>query len=419
MQHGANRCPPVSLLLFLQSAPPQLTFAAFREDCRACGMPWYCTAAQQLCVALLLRNPLVRQYPQRKANVRAFLKHFITQLELPETAALLAESPDEDIIDTQLMEAYVECSTSFEGDAQTCMCYKTFYSPDSPVAFVPVRLAVGQFANVGLALWPAAFALVQLLREAPLAACGPVILPSSGEMRLLELGAGVGLTPLMLHRLPWYEQRVRRCVLTDYQSELIDNIHFNLRSHGIAVEGSTDRSCNGEGEGVVHAAEILDWTEHGDNSMKVQRWGCNVILAADCVYDVSLIDAFVTTVHQALGAVEDAVAIVVQTHRQAETMQRFFNAVRKAELSVQSYRLVPVTAENSLRLSSQEGNVILRSIVCADDSNSGFAVMRDEVGADGNFMGDCATSCGSGWMGAFFVQLEAVVGVHVLRLQKQ
>ncbi|KAH8609786.1 putative Lysine methyltransferase [Trypanosoma vivax] len=102
------------------------------------------------------------------------------------------------------------------------------YTPGAAPSFVSVRLAAGQFSNVGLALWPAAFVLVQLL-DAELSAPSPELTDGLGEtLRLLELGAGVGLTPLLLHHLRPYNERVSRFVLTDYQQELVENISFNL-----------------------------------------------------------------------------------------------------------------------------------------------------------------------------------------------
>ncbi|RNF27523.1 uncharacterized protein Tco025E_00260 [Trypanosoma conorhini] len=403
--------PPASLLLFLQSASPQLTFDAFKDDCRVCGVPWYSSQAQQLCVALLVKHPLVQKFPPRKANIRAFLKHFITQLELLPTTPRTTEALSEDLVDSQLMEAYVDFSVSTSSDSQTSMCYKILYSPGTPKTFLPVRLAAGQFANVGLALWPAAFVLVELLL-AELSSPASVMLPREGDLRILELGAGVGLTPVMLHQHMCYRERVKGCVLTDYQPELIENILFNLHSYITAREPMHDSFCRTEEEDAPHVAEILDWTEHERNRERLQKWGCNLILAADCIYDVNLIDSLVTTLHQALSSAEDAVAIVVQSHRQKETMKRFFDATWAASICVSSYRLAKTSPSPS------EGFVMLRrSPICLEDSGAGFTVVRADMDADGSFKDCQSESCGSGWVGPFFLQSEAVVGIHVLRLR--
>ncbi|RNF10684.1 hypothetical protein TraAM80_01387 [Trypanosoma rangeli] len=407
--HGPH--PPVSLLLFLQSASPQLTFEAFKGDCRVFGMPWYCSQAQQLCVAMLVKHPLVQKFPPRTANIRAFLKCYITQLELLQATPLATEALNEDLIDSQLMEAYVDFSVTSPSDFQTSMCYKTFYSPCTPKTFLPVRLAAGQFTNVGLALWPASFVLVQLLLT-ELSSSVPVLLPREGDLRILELGAGVGLTPLMLHQCLSYKERVKRCVLTDYQPELVENILFNLHSYIRTREPLHDSLCCSEEEDAPYVAEILDWTEHERNRESLRKWECNIILASDCIYDVDLIDSFVTTLHHALNSAEDAVAIVVQSHRHKETMKRFFDAAQAAAISVSSYRLARKSPPPS------ESILILSSPVCQDDSIAGFAVVPADIDADGSFMGCQAEgSCVSGWVGSFFLHSEAVVGIHVLQLR--
>ncbi|RNC35668.1 hypothetical protein TcCL_Unassigned01441, partial [Trypanosoma cruzi] len=155
---------------------------------------------------------------------------------------------------------------------------------------------------------------------------------------------------------------------------------------------------------------LLDWTEHERNREKLREWGCNVILAADCIYEVDLIDSFVTTLHQALSVSEAAVAIVVQTHRQNKTMKCFFDAVRKAAMCVSSYRLAKSSNQPS------ENLMFLHSSPCQDDAIAGSAVVCDEIDADGSFKGCQAGSCVRGWVGPFFLHSEAAVGIHVLRL---
>nr|CCC95479.1 unnamed protein product [Trypanosoma congolense IL3000] len=425
--------PPTSLLLFLQSAPPQKTFSAFVKDCELCGMPWHCAAAQQLCVALLIRNPLVMKYPPRPSNVCAFLKYFITELEHMHAGACAGPSLSADVEDAlsdegpvheDVMEAYIGCVSNTSQCDQSAFCYRTFYVCGAPRPFVSVRLAVGQFSNVGLALWPSALVLAQLLMQ-ELSGPSPSLLPiAAGRgLRLLELGSGVGLLPALLSQLRAYRDKVNCFVLTEYQQELIDNIVFNMELQGVAVTPASGSEPNGGG-GPAHAVELLDWTEHDQNCLKLRNWGCNVILAADCVYDVTLIPSFVQTLHDALQAASgDGVAVVVQMHRQQETMRDLFLALVETGLSVRSYRLLP-TAPSC----TPAPDVVLtfqRPLsACGEEGNGGmsFVLVSDEMDSTGAFSGlkggSEALGSVSGWLGTFFTSMEAVVGIHVVQLQQ-
>jgi protein-lysine N-methyltransferase EEF2KMT len=229
--------------------------------------------------------------------------------------------------------------------------------------------------------------------------------PHSSQLRILELGAGVGLTPVFLHHMEEYRQHVSTFMATDYQETIIDNIKFNFKENGItAVDDFTaaKRGLEGDGTPPFHRATTLDWMNHLENEGLFMENGVDVVLAADCIYDVDAIPGLVDTIHLALTA-EDVSSyltsfsrptqtktdlscsvvsshgngssnsssfagappipapqkqrccIVVQTHRQNSTMQAFFSAVRKFA-QVRSYTLVrqPI---GSLNL-SQDGSGI-------------------------------------------------------------
>ncbi|ORC87092.1 uncharacterized protein TM35_000242420 [Trypanosoma theileri] len=420
--------PPLSLLLLLQSAPPQETFKAFKDDCEVLGMPWYSSTAQQLCVSLFIRNPILLKYPPRKTNIRAFLKLYLNDLQSPETMTLMIntlnhdDEEEEDTIDSRLMEAYIEYSiNSDSNDIQATKCYKTFYCPFACKPYLPVRLASGQFTNVGLALWPAAFVLTQLLLD-EFTSSQPMILSPTGKIRVLELGAGVGLTPLVLHRYSPCRERLQRCILTDYQPELIENILFNLNSNGIVSDLSSDH----KGKDLVYITDILDWTETEENQHKLQEWDCNLILAADCIYEVELITPLVTTLRNALHSAEDAVAIVVQTHRQNTTMRRFFDAVKDASLQMKSFRLLSnaLDEKNERR---EGGGLTLQPATLDAEGNLITIEVDQEQNPDNNNNnnnnrintrkdnGEGNNGCWNGWLGPFYLSSEAAVGIHVLR----
>ncbi|KAG5500516.1 hypothetical protein JKF63_03610 [Porcisia hertigi] len=310
--------------------------------------------------------------------------------------------------------------------------------------FSILRVSSEQFANVGLALWPAAFVMAQLLAQelrgqthmladvlglpramsstistsapsaphrqhllttpAPVSSdvvpnCSPRISnsgnvgsrnatkPHNGRLRILELGAGAGLTPVYLHHMEEYTQHVGSFLATDYQEVIVDNMRFNMRENGIRLTPDPLPSTPGLDEGralPLHRAAVLDWRNHDENERLFMTSGVDVILMADCIYDADVIPALVDTIHLALtvpgitsstpeeprssafleddggASITDApqkqrCCIVVQTHRQNVTMQRFFSAVR-AFGDVRSYTLVRQMAR-SLRISKDYSGV--------------------------------------------------------------
>ncbi|KAK7194762.1 putative methyltransferase [Novymonas esmeraldas] len=303
--------------------------------------------------------------------------------------------------------------------------------------FSAIRVSTEQFRSVGLSLWPAAFVLVQLLaqelrgethllsdvlglpravsgrrhfhipaapspslqptaprglhRPGPLSpvagrgthgstanASASASHPESGQLRILELGAGVALTPVYLHHMAEYRRHVASFVATDYQDTIVENMRFNMLENGIRPVADLVAARRGlEGDAVqpFHQAALLDWCNHDVNEGIFLEDEVDVVLAADCIYDVDAIPALVDTIHLALttrsaasytggsgagagataAALKQRCCVVVQTHRQASTMQKFFTAVR-AFGQVRSYTLVRQPA-GTLRLSDDNSGV--------------------------------------------------------------
>lgn len=291
-----------------------------------------------------------------------------------------------------------------------------------------VGVSQNTFQNVGLALWPAAFALVQLLsQEFSGESCliESIAIASALQKRIaiVELGAGVGLTPCVMAAQPGFQEKVHSFCATDYQVELIENIKRNFWINGIEEEqeqkeitqsnkdvsfvdgneviktkGTASlqdvlRSAKVENSHVterkekdlnddhqaIHIGEkceeeekrasaptfppvkfslkLLDWNELPICHSLFSSHGCDLILGADCIYDVSVIPAFVSVIHSGLTLTSASsfasvppCAVVVQTHRQARTMKIFFDQVREHHLSVRSYRAQLLPLEEAARL---------------------------------------------------------------------
>ncbi|GET90110.1 hypothetical protein, conserved [Leishmania tarentolae] len=381
--------------------------------------------------------------------------------------------------------------------------------------FSSLRVSKAQFSNVGLSLWPAAFVMVQLLaqelkgqthmlsdvlglpgatsnitnnstytealRAAPnglqshtmrtlllpghMSHCSPHNSNNGGadrigakkayssQLRILELGAGVGLTPVYLHHMKEYQQHVASFLATDYQESIVDNMRYNMTENGIRLASDSlaaNRRLEGAQTPPLHRAALLDWMSHDDNAKIFMDDEVDVILVADCIYDTDVIPALVDTIHMALTARSTAqytsdtlqkhrCCIVVQTHRQDTTMQKFFSSVRTFG-QVRSYTLVRQGA-GSLRISEDHsgndgGCVPLggwdRQAQLLDPDQVVCALMPDVVLDDGS-MGSASLQCRSngangtataaealladGLIGPFFTSMVGLIGVHVITLK--
>ncbi|CAG9577297.1 conserved hypothetical protein [Leishmania major strain Friedlin] len=380
--------------------------------------------------------------------------------------------------------------------------------------FSSIRVSSEQFSNVGLSLWPAAFVMIQLLAQelkgqthmladvlglpratsstanssaspAPLLATpnglhphtmptplslGPMANcslrsgkdgsagssgtePCSSQLRILELGAGVGLTPVYLHHMKEYQQHVASFLATDYQESIVDNMRFNMAENGIRLVSDSlaaKRGLEGGPTPPLHGAALLDWLNHADNEEMFMEAEVDMTLVADCIYDTDVIPALVDTIHLALTARRTAphtsgtlkktrCCIVVQTHRQDTTMQKFFSSVRTFG-QVRSYTLVRQVV-GSLRISEDHsgddgGCVPLggwdRQAQLLDPDQVVCALMPDVVLEDGSMRSASGQWHGSdangtitaaealladGMIGPFYTSMVGLIGVHVITLK--
>ncbi|CAC9504139.1 conserved hypothetical protein [Leishmania infantum JPCM5] len=381
--------------------------------------------------------------------------------------------------------------------------------------FSSIRVSCEQFSNVGLSLWPAAFVMIQLLAQelkgqthmladvlglpratsstanssaspAPLLATSnglhPHTMPTplslgptascslrssndgsagsssgtnvcSSPLRILELGAGVGLTPVYLHHMKEYQQHVASFLATDYQESIVDNMRFNMTENGIRLVSESLAAQRGLERGPtppLHRAALLDWLNHADNEEMFMEDEVDVTLVADCIYDTDVIPALVDTIHLALTARSTApytsgtlkkkrCCIVVQTHRQDTTMQKFFSSVLTFG-QVRSYNLVRQVV-GSLRISEDHsgddgGCVPLggwdRQAQLLNPDQVVCALVPDVILEDGSMRSasgqwhdsganETATAAeallADGMIGPFYTSMVGLIGVHVITLK--
>ncbi|CAD2218830.1 Lysine methyltransferase, putative [Angomonas deanei] len=330
---------------------------------------------------------------------------------------------EEDPVHLELMESYIGLSVMNAG-VNDDWCYKSFFNPyierlrttrrtehkylnmDGGVEdasgdkeerreqrrrekkeilsmFCPVRVSCQQLSNVGYSLWPASFVMTQLLAQELVGTTrllAPYLFPHrklwgeaeaneppldmSERLNIVELGSGVGLTPALLHRVPAYCRHVGTYTITDYQNGILENINYNLDENKVCrVEDyvAASRGLQSDVEPPFHMTAIVDWTRLATARSVITSCPMNLLLAADCIYDVDVIPGLVATMRvfmqesfpamvsksnrMTLGStkqendLQKRTCLVVQTHRQNSTMKVFFDAVREFAV-VRSYLLV-------------------------------------------------------------------------------
>lgn len=489
---AAPPLPPLSLAYYLQGVPSPLILAAFKLDCQNRGLQWERQPGQRFALELFLRHPLAVRCPPRKRSLQSFLKLYIAALEQEVAVLHTTEGSDMDgdPIIPELLTAHVDMFLIAD-TPESSMCFQSFFSllegpppsaqppgeegaaPSLSVHWNSAMVACDLFRNVGLSLWPAAFALTELLSQ-ELRGFSSIIptlvdLQSPRRVRVVELGAGVGLTPCVLDAQPAFRSKVESFCATDYQVELTENIRQNFWLNGL-YEAETLSSVDQrrtEEEDVKqqdtslktsHRIKVLDWNEREMCESIFSLFGSDLLLAADCIYDVSVIAALVSTIEDGLRVkiADDELneglcrqhgqtylpppkrsAVVVQTHRQDSTMKVFYDEVRQRGLTLKSYRLLQLPIDVASRMVAEHpekytpvGDWKL-SVTLASALPSGQVVpvlQCDELLEDGSFnsvkqeakekkkrKGDQLLE--AGFIGSYYVSMMGLLGIHIVTLE--
>ncbi|RQM22780.1 hypothetical protein B5M09_005091 [Aphanomyces astaci] len=167
--------------------------------------------------------------------------------------------------------------------------------------------------EVGMKLWEAGFFLAEYVLSHTDVFRG---------QRVMELGAGVGFTGLVLASLPSVAAAV---VLTDYAPVVMQNLRYNIEVN----EHACRLQC------PLVEAMLVDWTawEWHDTP-----W--DILIAGDCVYDVAAFPAMVHVLATFLDADQKKSAIFASTLRNQATFDAFLK-----ELHVHAIDYDDITAE--------------------------------------------------------------------------
>jgi len=154
-----------------------------------------------------------------------------------------------------------------------------------PLRTLTLRLGAGFGSVTGLTLWPAGFLMCEYILACPERFRGK---------RVLELGVGIGMTAILLHRAG-----VSTLVCTDCDDPVLENLRVNLRINDVPVHAPLDRSSDASSllaPGVY--VERLSWTE--DYAELLARTQADLVLACDTIYLPEVHDALAGVVRAAL-----------------------------------------------------------------------------------------------------------------------
>ena len=345
---------------YLQVASAARIIDLYRSE--ASPQSVWCLEAQQEWVRKVLLHPVLRDRPVRMSYAETVMRMIVREVEK-------SSEPR-----SELHDELAECYTALLGCREDAdgWSYRHFWfgngAPvvDSTAGWASFRVAP-QFSNVGLALWPAAFVLarwVQQELEELAVGRGTEMLrrafASLHSLRMVELGAGVGLTAAAV--APWADKGTVGCLyLTDYMPAIVENCRHNIDM--LTSQSNSKVRC-----------ELLDWTEAEVNEHKLREWKCNVMLAADVIYAVDVLDALAATIGLFLLDADpllpaDRVCVLVSTRRNSATFDRFLELLPK-ECAVTT---VPCPAMSAV------------------------------------------DAFGGAWCGPFYVEMAEIVSIHVIR----
>ena len=239
---------------------------------------------QREIVRRLLQCDLALKFPVHPEVRKRFLKRLILSLE-----ACGAEVDE---------AFYSAMSSEVVGDEGTF--YKSYFHSDgSHLVALSETLDLVSGGTTGLRTWEAALALKEYLASNP---------GISKGRRILELGSGAGFTGISILKLSLAEH----VTLTDCHSKVLDRLRHN---------------CSGNlPESDKYNVLSLDWTEFGlEDAREID---CSVLIAADVVFDPTLVPHLAETISTCLEANIER-ALVACTVRIEDTVSLFLQEVRK------------------------------------------------------------------------------------------
>ncbi|WKX99332.1 hypothetical protein Q1695_014314 [Nippostrongylus brasiliensis] len=241
-------------------------------------------------ISSVVCSEVLERYPIRKSYRRSILKLLISELES---------------INVEVEDAlYATCADCMLDSWDNC--FRVFLSKNLDEILVVIRESTQQLCHgtTGLSLWQASCDLANFLCQ---------FADLSGK-RILELGAGCGLTGIALAR----SFPVCSVCLSDYDPKVLSQLEFN-------IEENKDKKCS-----AVSVLNI-DW-----NAFDIKQLSelPDVVVAADVVYDCSVLPSLCRTIRACLCSSAKSCAYIASTVRDPMTLRTFRDNLEAHDLRI-------------------------------------------------------------------------------------
>ncbi len=295
--------------MVMSQAPLQVTIEAFINEV---GKPLRDEEVQTLFAQGLM--PMDERFPTNPRYVLRLLQLYTTKIA--------PVDPSSDLFAEMLFNALhpppPEPSSDF-----TC-----FLSFDDDRINGTVGVRISPFHNdVGLRVWEAGYFLAEYICSNPGILTGHTV---------MEMGAGCGLTGIVAAAV----SKAKSMLLTDYTDPVLSNMRFNVEINKDAYLANSETTID---------VDFLDWCQvaeaNNESSPLLQRLASiDVILAADVIYDVTVVPQLVTTVRKFMESgpsPKSKVAYFATTYRNEKTFQVFTKELEKASIHSTLIHLSP------------------------------------------------------------------------------
>jgi predicted nicotinamide N-methyase len=259
----------------------------------------------------VISHPLCKDFPPSRSYTAKFIKMYLDQVDAQRKELY-----------EDLFSLYMELTK--EPEAPNQACHRAYYVNNTwdpnkdPKIGVTIRLTQN-WNSVGMTTWPAGFYLAEVIAANKNLFDGKVV---------LELGAGVGITGILLK---WMTQ-TRSTILTDYTREILNNMYYNMQINEIEATELSQAKPEDFNNGKLFVDEF-DWSTFEMTKLPVS---VDVIIAADVVYDEDLTVSLVATLNKLLRSKDNngktPFALIAQTPRRPQSKEHFIKSLEELQL---------------------------------------------------------------------------------------